>query len=87
VGMFQVAAMLPLTGAYGVDPGAALAFGILLQLSETAVSVVLGLAFLIRENAAQPSTGTATGSPARRITLRNAIRSSTVLRASRAGRI
>lgn len=89
VGTFQIAAMLPLTSAYGVDAGAALAFGIVLQLSETAVSVCLGLAFLIRENLAQAqiSAGTAAGSGSRRIALRNAIRSSSVLRASRAGRI
>jgi hypothetical protein len=87
VGVFQFAAMLPLTGAYGVDAGAALAFGVLLQLSETAVSVCLGLVFLIRENLAQASTGAGAGAPSRLIALRNAIRSSSVLRASRAGRM
>ena len=88
-GMFQMAAMLPLTGAYGVDPGAALAFGLLLQLSETAVSVALGIVFLVRENLAQAQLSIATGSnvTSRLMTLRNAMRSSSVLRASRAGRM
>ena len=88
-GMFQMAAMLPLTGAYGVDPGAALAFGLLLQLSETAVSVALGIVFLIRENLAQAQLSIGNGSIAtsRLMTLRNAMRSSSVLRASRAGRM
>lgn len=103
-GVFQVAAMLPLTGAYGVDAGAALAFGLLLQLSEMAVSVCLGVVFLVRENLAhaqpesvdlaarmdeiaQPSAGTASATTSRRMALRNAMRSSSVLRASRAGRM
>ena len=87
VGTFQIAAMLPLTAGYGVDPAAALAFGVLLQISETAVSVCLGLLFLVRENMVQLSTGAASGSGSRRMTLRNAMRSTTVLRASRPGRI
>ena len=87
IGTFQIAAMLPLTGAYGVDPASALVFGVLLQLSETAVGVCLGLVCLVRENLAQPSSGTASGTGTRRTALRNAMRSSTVLRASRAGRM
>lgn len=87
VGTFQIAAMLPLTAGYGVDPAAALAFGVLLQISETAVGVCLGLLCLVRENLAQVSAGAPSGSGSRRTTLRNAMRSSTVLRASRAGRM
>jgi len=87
MGTFQIAAMLPLTAAYGVDPAVALAFGVLLQISETAVSVGLGLLFLARENLAQLSTGLPAGSGSRRMALRNAMRSSTVLRASRPGRM
>jgi hypothetical protein len=52
-GTFQIGAMLPLTGAYGVDPASALAFGLVLQLGETAVNVALGLFYLAREGGAQ----------------------------------
>ncbi|MGD9696351.1 MAG: lysylphosphatidylglycerol synthase transmembrane domain-containing protein [Thermoleophilia bacterium] len=89
-GTFQIAAMLPLTGAYGVSPEAALSFGLLLQLGETAVSVVLGFACLVGEGVAQAQASRATAagsSPPRLIALRNAIMSSSVLRASRSGRM
>lgn len=88
-GMFQMAAMIPLTGGYGVEPGAALAFGLLLQLSDAAPSVVLGMVFLVRENVAQAQLSAAVTSAAAspRMALRNAMRSSTVLRASRTGRM
>lgn len=57
VGMFQVGAMLPLTAVYGVDAGQALAFGLLLQLGETAVSVCAGAACLARENRRRTTSG------------------------------
>jgi Lysylphosphatidylglycerol synthase TM region len=79
-GTFQMGAMLPLTGAYGVEPEAALAFGLVLQMGETAVNVGLGFVFLAREGLAQTEASRAAGLPSvsRRMALRNAMRSSSV---------
>lgn len=80
LGAAQATTILPLTALYGVEPGAAFAFALLLGLSETSVNVSVGAAFLARE-------ARAAAAGASRITLRNAIRSSSVLRASRAARM
>ena len=49
VGVFQLAVMTVLTGAYGVPAAAALGYGIILQAVEVATAVLFGLPALIRE--------------------------------------
>jgi phosphatidylinositol alpha-mannosyltransferase len=49
VGVFQIAVITVLTGAYGVPTAAALGYGIILQAVEVATAVLFGLPALIRE--------------------------------------
>ena len=49
VGVFQIAVVTVLTGAYGVPAAAALGYGIILQAVEVATAVLFGLPALIRE--------------------------------------
>jgi phosphatidylinositol alpha-mannosyltransferase len=49
VGLFQIAVVTVLTGAYGVPAAAALGYGIILQAVEVATAVLFGLPALIRE--------------------------------------
>jgi phosphatidylinositol alpha-mannosyltransferase len=49
VGVFQIAVITVLTGAYGVPAAAALGYGIILQAVEVATAVLFGLPALIRE--------------------------------------
>jgi uncharacterized protein (TIRG00374 family) len=49
LGVFQAAAIVPLTASYGVDATAALAFSIVLQATEAIIGVVVGFGFLIAE--------------------------------------
>jgi phosphatidyl-myo-inositol alpha-mannosyltransferase len=49
VGVFQIAVITVLTGAYGVPAASALGYGIILQAVEVATAVLFGLPALIRE--------------------------------------
>jgi phosphatidylinositol alpha-mannosyltransferase len=49
VGVFQIAVVTVLTGAYGIPAAAALGYGIILQAVEMATAVAFGLPALIRE--------------------------------------
>ena len=49
VGVFQIAVITVLTGAYGVPAAAALGYGIILQAVEVVTAVLFGLPALIRE--------------------------------------
>ena len=49
VGVFQLAVVTVLTGAYGVPAAAALGYGIILQAVEMATALAFGLPALIRE--------------------------------------
>jgi Lysylphosphatidylglycerol synthase TM region len=50
VGVFQAAAVLPLTASYGVSAADALAFSIVLQVTEAVVGVAIGFLFLCAED-------------------------------------
>lgn len=68
VGVFQAACVAALA-AYGVDPGRALAYGVVLQLLEVTTAIVLGLPALLAEglrprDLRQASRGAGTPSPA-----------------------
>jgi phosphatidylinositol alpha-mannosyltransferase len=49
VGVFQIAVITVLTGAYGVPAASALGYGIILQAVEVATAVLFGVPALIRE--------------------------------------
>jgi phosphatidylinositol alpha-mannosyltransferase len=49
VGVFQVAVAAVLTTGYGLSPGRALAYGIVLQAVEVATAVALGIPAMLRE--------------------------------------